>query len=177
MYLSYIENIEIKKSFIAQLYVISKIYNNYFTLQDYDYYNKDDIDSVLSFNIKKSIAEISNLNEYAISELFSFISELEEYISEIVSNNDYDFKERIVVKKVWSRYSRYLEDIDDNVVKKIIYFELLTLTTSTDKKFNSYFKYLKNKLGISDVVGKEIDNLVYANASVYKSIRDLVEIG
>lgn len=177
MYLSYIENIEIKKSFIAQLYVISKIYNNYFTLQDYDYYNKDDIDSVLSFNIKKSIAEISNLNEYEISELLSFISELEEYISEIVRNNDYDFKEKIVVKKVWSRYSQCLENINDNILKKIIYFELLTLTTSTDKKFNSYFKYLKNKLGISDIVGKEIDNLVYANTSVYKSIRDLVEIG
>ncbi|OEJ14665.1 hypothetical protein BFL38_07425 [Brachyspira hampsonii] len=177
MYLNYIEDAEIKKSFIAQLYVISKIYNNYFTLQDYDYFNRDDIDSVLSFNIKKSIAEISNLNEYAISELLSFISELEEYISEIVRDNDYDFKEKIVVKKVWKRYSRYLEDIDDNIVKKIIYFELLTITTSTDKKFNSYFKYLRNKLGISDMISKEIDNLVYANASVYKSIRDLVEIG
>ncbi|MBW5379108.1 hypothetical protein, partial [Brachyspira hampsonii] len=140
-------------------------------------FNGDDIDSVLSFNIKKSIAEISNLNDYYISELLSFIDELEEYISEVVRDNDYDFKERIVVKKVWKRYSRYLEDIDDNVVKKIIYFELLTITASTDNKFNSYFKYLRNKLGIIDMISKEIDNLVYANASVYKSIRDLVEIG
>ena len=177
MYLAYIEDIEIKKAFITQLYVISKIYNNYFTLQDYDYFNRDDIDSVLSFNIKKSITEISNINEYLMSDLFSFIDELEEYISEIVRDNDYNFKEKIVVKKVWSRYSKCLEDIDDNIVKKIIYFELLTITTSTDKKFNAYFKYLKNKLGISDIVVKEIDNLVYANASVYKSIRDLVEIG
>lgn len=177
MYLSYIKDVEIKKAFIAQLYVISKIYNNYFTLQDDDYYNKYDMDSVLSFNIKKSISEISNSNEYAMSELFSFINELEEYISEIVSDNDYDFKEKIVVKKVWVRYSKCLEDIEDNVVKKIIYFELLTITTSIDKKFNTYLKYIKNKLGISDIVINEIDNLVYANASVYKSIRDIVEIG
>lgn len=177
MYLSYIKDVEIKKAFIAQLYVISKIYNKYFTLQYDDYYNRYDMDSVLSFNIKKSISEISNSNEYAMSELFSFINELEEYISEIVSDNDYDFKEKIVVKKVWARYSKYLEDIEDNVVKKIIYFELLTITTSIDKKFNAYLKYIKNKLGISDIVINEIDNLVYANASVYKSIRDLVEIG
>ena len=59
MYLAYIEDIEIKKAFITQLYVISKIYNNYFTLQDYDYFNRDDIDSVLSFNIKKSDADNS----------------------------------------------------------------------------------------------------------------------
>ena len=105
MYLAYIEDIETKKSFIAQLYVISKIYNNYFTLQDYDYFNRDDMDSVLSFNIRKSIIEISNLDEYLMSELLSFIDELEEYISKVVNDNNYDFKESIVVKKVWKRYS------------------------------------------------------------------------
>ena len=140
-------------------------------------FNKDDISSVLSFNIKKSIAEISNLDEYFISVLFSFVDELEEYISEVVSNNDYNFQESLVVRRVWKKYSKSLEEIEDNAVKKIIYFELLTITTFTDQKFNSYFKYLKNKLGISDIVCKEIDNLVYANASVYKSIRDIVEIG
>ncbi len=177
MYLAYIEDIETKKSFIAQLYVISKIYNNYFTLQDYYYFNRDDMDSVLSFNIRKSIIEISNLDEYLMSELLSFIDELEEYISKVVNDNNYDFKESIVVKKVWKRYSNSLENIEDNIIKKIIYFELLTITASMDKKFNSYFKYLRNKLGISDIIYKEIDNLVHANASVYKSIRDLVEIG
>lgn len=177
MYLTYIEDFEVKKAFIAQLYVISKIYNNYFTLQDYDYFDRDNIDSVLSFNIQKSIVEISNLDEYIVSELFSFVNELEEYISEIVNDNDYTFKESIVVKKVWNSHSKCLEELDDNVIKKIIYFELLTITTSTDKKFNAYFKYIKNKLGISDTISKEIDNLVYANASIYKSIRDLVELG
>lgn len=177
MYLACIEDNEIKKAFIAQLYVISKIYDNYLTLQNYNYFNKDDISSVLSFNIKKSIAEISNLDEYFISVLFSFVDELEEYISEVVSNNDYNFQESLVVRRVWKKYSKSLEEIEDNAVKKIIYFELLTITTFTDQKFNSYFKYLKNKLGISDIVCKEIDNLVYANASVYKSIRDIVEIG
>lgn len=186
MYLENIKDIETKKGFIAQILMISRIYNktkgyigifdNLFGLFGFGNGN------ICSIFLKKSINELSNndkdieyeLNEISIS-LDNYIEHIINTDNEIVNLNNEDITINMI-EKVWQKYSKNIENAEISV-KKMIYFELYGFAVSLDINLDSYFKLLKNKLNMNKNIYKEIENIIQRNASIYKSISDIINIG
>lgn len=162
-------------------------------------------DNICTAFIKGTINELSNNDkevEYELNEIQESFNNYIQHIKE--ANNEIDLqkyyqlgllvkipyerseedkkREREYIEKldmfekVWQKYSKHIGN-EEIKIKKSIYFELYAFAITLDVNLDFYFKLIKNKLNLSENTYKEIENIIQCNASIYKSISDIINIG
>ena len=134
-------------------------------------------------HIKESNNETNSKN---INQVNSFVNSfvpnniikgVNDFIEETNKTSEEKYSDMLnISEKVWQKYSKHIEN-EEIKIKKTIYFELYAFAITLDVNLDFYFKLIKNKLNLSENISKEIENIIQCNASIYKSISDIINIG